>query len=150
MGRLALAARPRGGEWLPDELANWKRQGIECVLSLLTPDEEYALSLTHESSIAREQGLDFVSFPIQDRDVPETIHPVDILINQMLSRLACGTNIVIHCRQGMGRTGLIAACLLVSEGTDPEKAIEILTTLRGVELPETPQQRQWVRDFGRR
>ena len=40
LGKLALAARPRGGDWLEDEMANWRRAGIDTVLSLLTPEEE--------------------------------------------------------------------------------------------------------------
>jgi hypothetical protein len=32
-GKLALAARPRAGEWLHDELANWRREGVDMVFS---------------------------------------------------------------------------------------------------------------------
>jgi hypothetical protein len=38
-GKLALAARPRGGDWLGDEVVSWKRNGVDAVLSLLTPEE---------------------------------------------------------------------------------------------------------------
>ena len=34
-GKLALSARPRDGGWLEDEIANWRRSGIDTVLSLL-------------------------------------------------------------------------------------------------------------------
>jgi hypothetical protein len=33
-GKLALAARPRGGDWLEDEIANWEREEVDAVLSL--------------------------------------------------------------------------------------------------------------------
>jgi len=36
-GKLALASRPRGGDWVEDEMADWRRAGIDTVLSLLTP-----------------------------------------------------------------------------------------------------------------
>ena len=36
-GKLAMAARPRGGDWLEDDLSSWKREGVDTVLSLLTP-----------------------------------------------------------------------------------------------------------------
>jgi hypothetical protein len=39
-GKLALASRPRGGDWLEDEMAGWRRTGIDTMLSLLTPEEE--------------------------------------------------------------------------------------------------------------
>jgi len=44
-GKLALAARPRGGDWLEDEIAAWRKAGADTVLSLLTPDEEQDLDL---------------------------------------------------------------------------------------------------------
>ena len=39
-GKLAVEARPRGGDWVEDEIANWKRGGVHAVLSLLTAEEE--------------------------------------------------------------------------------------------------------------
>ena len=69
-GRLALAARPRGGDWLADEIGDWKRAGVGAVLSLLTPQEEEDLDLGKESAETRSQGLEMISFPIPDRQVP--------------------------------------------------------------------------------
>jgi len=42
-GKLGMAARPRGGDWLKDDIAGWKRARIDTVLSLLTPEEEIDL-----------------------------------------------------------------------------------------------------------
>jgi len=69
-GKLASADRPRGGDWLPDELASWKRGGIDSVLSLLTPEEQRDLDLLKEAVESQKQGLGFSSFPIPDREVP--------------------------------------------------------------------------------
>jgi len=71
-GKLALAARPRGGEWLDDEIQAWRRQGIGVVFSLLTPEEEDDLDIAAEASIARTHGMNFLSFPILDRQVPDS------------------------------------------------------------------------------
>jgi len=60
-GKPALAARPRGGEWLKDEIRSWKQAGIGWVLSLLTPEEEKDLDLGDEAREAQAQGLEFVS-----------------------------------------------------------------------------------------
>lgn len=32
-GKLALAPRPRGGDWLEDELACWRQEGVDEVVS---------------------------------------------------------------------------------------------------------------------
>ena len=58
-GKLALAARPRGDDWLESDVADWKQAGIGAVLSLLTPGEEQELGLRNEGSEVRKQGLKF-------------------------------------------------------------------------------------------
>jgi hypothetical protein len=69
-GKLALSARPRGGDLLEDEIANWHRAGVDTVLSLLTPEEEQNLDLSHERRAVTERSMNFMSLPIQDREVP--------------------------------------------------------------------------------
>jgi protein-tyrosine phosphatase len=144
VGKLALAARPRGGDWLEDELVNWKRAGIDCVLSLLTREEEEALGLGSEAEYTVKQGMRFVSFAIPDREVPASKEAVVSLICDLKVELGAGRNVVVHCRQGVGRTGLMAACLLVSMGMNPEDAMKSLSIARGIEVPETEGQRQWI------
>jgi protein-tyrosine phosphatase len=146
-GRLALAARPRGGEWLEDELSAWERAGVDAVLSLLTPEEEHDLALTGEEQQARERGLKFLSLPIEDREVPEKESEVRSTVERVNSLLSRGENVVVHCRQGVGRTGLLAACLLVSQGLAPDAAVAKLSATRGVPVPETQEQRKWIDGF---
>lgn len=63
-GKLALAARPRGGDWLKDEIADWHHSGVDTVLSLLSPDEEQTLELEDEGDTVSAQDMDFISLPI--------------------------------------------------------------------------------------
>ena len=123
-GKLALSARPRGGEWLPDELTDWKRKGVQMVLSLLTPEEERDLGIREEADEARRQGLAFSSFPIADRQVPRSEAQLGEVLDKLVSSLTAGRNVLVHCRQGVGRTGLVAACLLVKNGMSPGAAVE--------------------------
>jgi len=143
-GKLALAARPRGGDWLGDEMAGWKRAGIDAVLSLLTPDEEQDLDLGGEATAAKAGGLEFSSFPIPDRQVPKSEAKLAEVLEKVSSTLSAGKNVVIHCRQGIGRSGLVAACLLVKNGMSPGAAVEKISAARGVAVPETEQQREWI------
>ena len=146
-GKLALAARPRGGDWLADEIAGWHRAGVDTVVSLLTPDEEHDLDLHAERSEVASHGLEFVSLPIPDRQVPPSEGPVMSVLDKLDSTLRSGKNAVVHCRQGVGRSGLVAACLLVAKGTDPETAVRNLSAARGVAIPETAEQRRWIDRF---
>lgn len=143
-GKMALSARPRGGDWLEDEIASWRCSGVNIVVSLLTPDEEVELGLAAEAREARAQGLEFLSFPIPDRSVPDSESAVASTLDRLDRALSSGKNAVVHCRQGVGRTGLVAACLLVSKGLTPESAVARLSRARGVAVPETQEQRHWI------
>lgn len=143
-GKLALAARPRGGEWLHDELASWQRAGVHTIFSLLTAGEERDLDLTHEQREAKAHGMAFRSFPIPDRHVPDSEARLARVLEKLDKELASGKNVVLHCRQGIGRTGLVAACLLVTKGLEPKTAIKRLSAARGTSVPETAEQRRWI------
>ena len=143
-GKLALAARPRGGDWLGDEVADWKRAGISNVLSLLEPEEERDLDLRGESGEVRKQGLEFAALPIPDRKAPPSEAKLVRVLEELDRALSNGKNVLVHCRQGVGRTGLVAACLLVRKGMSPGAAIDKISAARGVPVPETEEQREWI------
>lgn len=143
-GKLALAARPRGGDWLQDEMAAWAAAGVGTVLSLLTPDEEVSLSLSEEAAEAAAHHMRFTSFPIEDRQVPTSPSELAKLLERLDAELQSGRNVVVHCRQGVGRSGLVGACLMVNRGIDARSAIDRITTARGVPVPETAEQRDWI------
>ena len=146
-GKLALAARPRGGEWLHDELESWRRLGVNTVFSLLTPDEEQNLALCDEEREAKEAGMAFKSFPIPDRQVPDSESKLAKALEKLDRELASGRNVVLHCRQGIGRTGLVAACLLVTKGIDAKAAVARLSAARGIAIPETSEQGRWIEHY---
>ena len=143
-GKLFLSSRPRGGDWLEDEVSGWRRYGIDTVVSLLTDDEEQELGLGHEASEARKHDLAFVSYPIPDRGVPSNTSTLSDLLETIQRDLGHGKNVLVHCRQGIGRTGLVAASLLVREGMEPASAIQNVSKVRGVQIPETPEQENCI------
>jgi len=144
IGRAGPSPRPRGGEWLEDELVNWSRAGVNAVFSLLTPEEEQDLDLAAEPSQAKALGLRFLSFPIQDRRTPDSEAGLASALDELDNELTAGRNVVLHCRQGIGRTGLVAACLLIARGVGPEAAVRRLSAIRRVAVPETAEQRRWI------
>jgi protein-tyrosine phosphatase len=143
-GKLAVGPRPRGGEWLKGDIANWKLANIGAVLSLLTPDEERELDLREEADQVRTQGMNFTSFPIPDRQVPGSEAKLAEVLEGAARSLSAGKNVLVHCRQGIGRSGLVAACLLMKKGMSPGAAVESVSAARGVSIPETAEQRDWI------
>ena len=148
-GRLAIMPRPRGGDWLEDEIQSWRRSGVDVALSLLTPDETTELGLADEGKLCRANNIQFLTFPITDRDVPPSIEVFSDLMTKLAGQLAGGKTVVIHCRQGIGRAALVAICLLVLSDIDPAAAAQRVGAARGRPVPETPEQRRWIADYAR-
>jgi len=148
-GRLAVLPRPRGGDWLGDEVRSWRQAGVGAVVSLLTPKEVAELDLAQEAELCRTNGIELFSFPIIDRSVPSSQKATLALVQQLDALLTGGTDVAIHCRQGVGRAALLAACILVRSGTDPEVAFQRVSAARGCLVPETTEQRKWVVAFAR-
>ncbi len=113
-GKLAVLPRPRGGDWLDDEMQSWQAAGAGAVASLLTEEEAASLDLTDEPRAARQHGMEFLSFPIVDRSVPPSRTETIAFVQKLTSLLNEGRNIVLHCRGGLGRAPLIAASSLAS------------------------------------
>jgi len=95
-GRLAVVARPRGGEWIEDEAAGWRRAGLDTVVSLLENDEAAQLQLAHEREAAELKGIDFISFPIPDRGVPASMPAVISVLKRIVGALENGKNVAVH------------------------------------------------------
>ena len=69
------------------------------------------------------------------------------LIAQLDTALAARSKVVVHCRQGIGRSGLIAAGLLVAQRLKSRAAMERTSAARKVAVPETPEQAAWITAF---
>lgn len=146
-GRLAIVPRPRGGDWLEEEVQSWKEAGLDVVVSLLTQEEVSELELSQEEHWCHAHDIQFCTFPIPDRRVPASRKAVAELVERLERALEAGESIAVHCRQGIGRSGTIAALLLVAAGEDPETALAHISQARGCPVPDTSEQSQWVKGF---
>ncbi|GHO57580.1 protein-tyrosine phosphatase family protein [Ktedonobacter robiniae] len=150
VGCISIIARPRGGDWLMDEITALREAGVHVLVSLLTPLEVDEFELAEEAAFCQTQDIPFFSFPIIDRSVPPLNDRTLALIQQLDEQRMQGKHIALHCRQGLGRAALMAASLLVLAGWSPEKAFEHLSRTRGYPVPETEEQRAWVASLATR
>ena len=149
VGRIAISARPRADDWLETEIGEWKASGLDMVVSLLERDEVSELGLQREAELCRTSGIEFLSFPIPDRGVPENGPDVLQIASSIASGIACGRAVAIHCRAGIGRSSMIAACALICSGIEASEALARIKTARGLAVPDTDEQRDWIIAFGR-
>lgn len=143
-GRLAISARPRGGDWLSDEIAGWQRAGVGLVVSLLTSDEEAELDLTAEAAECASQGVRFVSLPVPDRSLPPDPARWNAAVAEVCSALAADIRVAAHCRQGIGRSGLLVLAVLKTLGLTTDEAVSRVSAARGRPVPETADQAGWI------
>jgi protein-tyrosine phosphatase len=147
--RVGIVARPRGGDWLEDEIENLHRAGIEVLVSLLTSEEAAELGLQDEEQFCNRRGIQFFSLPIEDRSVPDELETgrfLDVLVEQVKLQRGVG----FHCRAGIGRSSMLSALALVRLGWTPGAAFRAISEARGCKVPDTPEQEQWVQRFARK
>lgn len=142
-GTLSTMARPRGGDWLEDEMTGLVAAGVRVLVSLLSDAENSELGLSAEAATAQAAGLVYYRLPTPDRHVPGQAASL-ALAGKLRSHLAEGASVAIHCRNGIGRASTLAAAVLVLEGTEPRQAWTLIAAARGMNVPDTEAQRDFI------
>jgi protein-tyrosine phosphatase len=142
--QLAIVPRPRGGDWLDDEMLALHQAGIDVVVSMLQEEEARELGLDREATAAQEQGLQFINFPVPDRGVPLNTSSFTKFLENLEGLLARGRRIGVHCRACIGRASITSASLLIRSGVPPESAWRQISAVRGCSVPDTVEQHDWV------
>jgi ADP-ribosyl-[dinitrogen reductase] hydrolase len=141
------------GPWERDLEADLSRMRAvfhaSMLVSLIEPHERTALKIQDLLQSAERVGFDVVPFPFEDGSVPESLQACAQLVHRILGAARDGANVVIHCRGGLGRTGLVAACCVAAVGHSAASAIALVRRVRSHTI-ETPAQEQFVRDFASR
>lgn len=130
---------------MPDEICALERTGVGSVVSLLERAEVRELGLCSEPAVCEQHGISFVSFPIPDRGVPSSVHAFAALVASIRRDLIAGVAVAVHCRAGIGRSGLVAGGVLVALGQSPQNAFSLAGQARGVAVPDTHEQEAWLR-----
>lgn len=144
-GRLWTMAAPDSTR-LTGELDALRQTGVTTLVSLLGDREAAGLGLAGERAAAERAGLRFVRLPTSDFGVPD---PTDAVAaaRGVRSDLLAGGGVAIHCRAGIGRSSLLAAVVLRLEGVRPADAWTAIGRARGVRVPETQAQRDFLEEL---
>lgn len=144
---LAIVARPRGNDWLKDDLSYLKREGIDVLLSLLELQEATFLSLQNEGDVAQSVGLEFVSYPMPDRSTPEDELDFRRLLARLVQFMREGKRVGVHCRGCIGRSTVVVASVLIQLGVKSPDALALVERARGCIVPDTQEQLNWILNF---
>lgn len=141
----------RTGVWQRDlhaDVRAIKGSGARMVVSLIELHEFAELQVATLPAIVKAAGLMWIHLPIVDLCAPNQAWmrvwaDVGLTIVGTLSR---GEAIFIHCKGGLGRTGTVAACLLIESGMAPSEAIRTVRTARRGTI-ETQAQEDFVKHY---
>lgn len=122
--------------------------GATTVLSLISTPEMARLGVPDLPRAVQDAGLRWAHVPIPDFEPPnlQSMRAWEVEIPPVMSALARGEKVVVHCAAGLGRTGTVAASLLVLQGLTGEAAITRVRQVRPGTL-ETAAQEDFVRTF---
>ena len=111
------------------------------MLTLNEPAELVALKVPHLGTEIRSRGLHWRHLPIADYSVPTEAFEKQWETHgrEIRALLRSGNDVLVHCKGGLGRAGMIAARLLVELGMAPEQAIREVRRARKGAI-ETPSQ----------
>jgi ADP-ribosyl-[dinitrogen reductase] hydrolase len=151
-GTLGLTICPgkkdRGRNWnrdLSKDLQAIRDWGATTVVSLIEDQEFKMLGVESLGQDVRRLGMHWLHLPIVDVNIPDSRFESSWAIEgpQLHRRISVGEKILIHCRGGLGRTGLVAARILVERGCLPRIAIHRVRAVRPRAI-ETPAQENYV------
>ena len=134
-------------DWLTDQLAVGgsfscqraaelaRSHGIGAIVDLREEDCD-----DHEQ-LARA-GIDFLHLPTPDMH-PAPVEMLDMGVHFAVGHLRRGKRVLIHCQHGIGRSALLALCVLVDRGFEPLHAIAHAKDRRERVSPSPSQFEGW-------
>ena len=131
--------------------------GVDWFVDLTSPGElpDYAPLLEARRGVDSASAIRYSRHPLGDHEVPATRAPVATILDELEAALARGHVAYVHCRAGIGRTGLVIGCYLARRLGDGDAALVALEKLwigagRRHGWPGTPEaaeQVAFVRDW---
>uniref|UniRef100_A0A8C6X4M4 Cyclin-dependent kinase inhibitor 3 n=1 Tax=Naja naja TaxID=35670 RepID=A0A8C6X4M4_NAJNA len=133
---------------LQKDIDELKSHGVLDVFVLCTKGELTKYRVPHLMETYQNYGITVHHHPIPDGGTPD-IARCCVILNELRNCLESKRKATIHCYGGLGRSCLIAACLLlqVSDNLTPQQAIDCMRELRGSGAVQTLKQYNYLHDF---
>ncbi len=113
-----------------NDLDRWAAMGIRAVMVLIEPNEVMHLGgMSNYLKELEKRHFEFVTIPIPDFTAP-TLETCLQAIKWIDEKIKEKMPVLVHCKGGLGRTGTIIACYLISQGMSYEEAINYVRDKR--------------------
>ena len=137
------------GAWqrsLDLDLAAIKTWGADAVVTLMESKELDLYDVRDLPGKVQGLGMTWIHLPVQDEQAPTKQFDLAWRTEgkALVERLISGQRILLHCKGGLGRTGTVAAKLLIEVGYSADEAVNIVRNAREDTI-DTGQQESYVR-----
>ena len=123
----------------------WLPKASECSYHCCVRTSSFQLAFENEAVTCLAHGIEFRALPVPDLGAPIDSSEFMQAVQMLAALLRGGTSVAVHCRQSVGRSGLLAVAIAVAVGVPLESAIREVSAARGVRVPETTVQTDWLR-----
>lgn len=147
-GRCEAGSRvERRWQTLEADLAGIRRWGAQALVTLMPLDELRRVGVDQLGEQARGLGMTWFHLPIPDMEPPEADFERrwQYAGPRLRELLRGGGRVMVHCRAGLGRSGTIAARLMVEMGVPPSEAVAQVRHARPGAI-QTAAQERYVMD----
>jgi len=139
------------GTSLISALETLQSAGASALISLMPSAELEANAASEIAAQSKALGLSWFHLPVADEQVPLADFEANWQASEatLLGLLNDGQQIAIHCKGGSGRTGLIAARLMIACGVPRPEAVALVQSIRPKAI-QHPAHVQWLQQFDAR
>ena len=123
-----------------------KEAGVERLVLLVEDAELRTWGDVEIVAIGASAGVSVLRHPIPDGDPPASIADMETILAEIRDGRRMG-NVAVACMGGVGRSGTVAACALLTAGITPDAAIATVRAVRHPTAVETAEQERFVRSF---
>jgi atypical dual specificity phosphatase len=128
---------------LPDEAAVERLRKLRFTMVVSVAAEDYADEV---GEWCRDRALRWLRYHVWDMTAPD-LQQVRDFVAEVDAEIQRGGRVAVHCLGGVGRTGTMVACYLVSRGATPQEAIAEVRARRPGSI-QTGEQELVVHRYG--
>ena len=110
------------GEYDENDIFTIQKLGINCVIDMRSES-------LFDQVLFESIGINYFNIPVDNYFAPE-LDQIDNAIEYINSNISVDNNILIHCKEGVGRSSLIIIAYLITTGLDLFESMKIVQSNR--------------------